>query len=355
MTRRAAIILAGGKAKRFQSQPEIWQDKALAKLFDKPLLVHAVESVRKSVDEVVICVNDEDRRAMYAQILEKYGVSDVKLVIDEKIDDLGGPLVAILTGLKAVTSDYCLTLPGDMPLVQLKVIEHMFHLAKDARVVVPMWPNGRLETLVMALEKSSALEIANTLFLLGRPRSDDLIRGALNVTFVSIVGELSALDPELESFVNINFPQDLDRLQPRRVEGAITQSMHIDKGALPSRDLRLLREASGLCRENKLSDASEIFASCATRLEEEESFFWAALSRENEAKGIRGLAKQQTVSFLREKETARSAKSFLQAAVNYEMEAGVHEECHCIFLAERARSDKLWCNSRAEELKLKKF
>jgi molybdopterin-guanine dinucleotide biosynthesis protein A len=79
MTKRAAIILAGGKGKRFQSQPEIWQDKALAKLFDKPLLVHAVESVRKAVGEIVICVNDEARKAMYAQILEKHGVSDVKL------------------------------------------------------------------------------------------------------------------------------------------------------------------------------------------------------------------------------------------------------------------------------------
>jgi molybdopterin-guanine dinucleotide biosynthesis protein A len=355
MIRRAAIILAGGKGKRFQSQPEIWQDKALAMLFDKPLLVHAVESVRKAVEEIVICVNDEDRRALYAQMLEKHGVSDVKLVIDQKIDSLGGPLVAILTGLKAVTADYCFTLPGDMPLLQLKVIKYMFNLAKHSRVVVPMWPNGRLETLVMALKKTSALEIADTLCLLGRPRSDDLIRGALTVTFASIVGELRALDPELESFVNINFPEDLTLLQPRLVAGEITQNLRLDIGALPDRELCLMRRASGLCRENKLSEASEVFASCASRLEEDQSFFWAALSRENEAKSIRGLAKQQTESFLREKETVRSARLFLKAAVNYDLEAKMHEKCHCVFLAERARSDKVWCNSRADELSFKKF
>jgi molybdopterin-guanine dinucleotide biosynthesis protein A len=324
-------------------------------LFDRPLLVHAVDGVRKAVNEIVICVNDEDRKAKYAQILEKHGVSDAKLVVDEKIDGLGGPLVAILTGLKAVTADYCFTLPGDMPLIQPKVIKHMFQLAKDARVVVPMWPNGRLETLVMALKKPSALEIADTLCLLGRPRSDDLIRGALTVTFVSIVGELHALDPKLESFVNINFPEDLTLLQPRLVAGEITQNLHLDIGTLPDRELCLMRRASGLCRENKLSEASEIFASCATRLEEEQSFFWAALSRENEAKSIRGLAKQQTESFLREKETVRSSRSFLRAAVDYDLEAGMHEKCHCVFLAERARSDRLWCNSRAKELELKKF
>ena len=63
MTRRAAVILAGGKGKRFQSKPEIWQDKALAPLFGKPLLIHAVEKVREVVNEIVVCVNDEERKA----------------------------------------------------------------------------------------------------------------------------------------------------------------------------------------------------------------------------------------------------------------------------------------------------
>ena len=354
MTKKAAIILAGGKGRRFQNQPEIWQDKTLAKLFDKPLLVHAIESVRKSVNEIVICVNDEMRKEMYNQILESYRISDIKLAIDKKCNGLGGPLVAILTGLKVVIGDYCFTLPGDMPLVKPQVIEYMFDLAREARVVVPMWPNGRIETLVMVLEKKSAFEIAETLCLVGRPRSDDLIRGALNVMFVSIVGELTKLDPKLESFVNINFPEDLTRLQPRRVVGEINQNMHLENGSLPFHELHLMKKASGLCGESKLLEASEILASCANRLEELRAFFWAALCRENEAKNIRSLAKQQTTPLDSKRERARSAKSFLKAADNYELEARMHEECRCVFLAERARSDKVWCNSRAEEMKQKR-
>ncbi len=66
MVKRAALILAGGKARRFQTIDENWQDKALAELDGKPLLIHAVENVQGVVDEVAVCVNDEERKAKYA-------------------------------------------------------------------------------------------------------------------------------------------------------------------------------------------------------------------------------------------------------------------------------------------------
>ena len=59
MTKRAALILAGGKARRFQVKGgEKWEDKALATLSGKPLLIHAVENVQGIVDEVSVSVND---------------------------------------------------------------------------------------------------------------------------------------------------------------------------------------------------------------------------------------------------------------------------------------------------------
>ena len=347
MTRRAAIILAGGKGERFQSKPEIWQDKALASLFGKPLLIHAVENVREVVDEIVVCVNDEKRKARYAKILKEHDMANVKLITDEKIDHLGGPLVAIFTGLKSVDADYCLTLPSDMPFVQPKVTGYMFDKAKDSRVVVPMWPNGRLETLIMVLEKASALEIADTLCQLGRPRSDDLIRGALNVVFVAIAGEISAIDPELKSFVNINAREDLVKLQPRRVNGTLTENLHIKRGDLPTSELLRLREASALRKENKLLEAAGVFSSCAVRLEKENSLFWAAVSRENEGKNLLSLSKQQNEPEL----ASEGRRALLKTAVTYGLEAEMHEKCRCVFLADRARSDKSWCESRANESK----
>jgi molybdenum cofactor guanylyltransferase len=352
MTGRAAIILAGGKGERFQSKPEEWQDKALAPLFGKPLLIHAVENIREVVDEIVVCVNDEKRKAQDAKVLKEYGLENVKLVVDEKCYHLGGPLVAIFTGLKSVDADYCITLPGDMPLMQPKVAKYMFDKAKKALVVVPMWPNGRLETLNMVLQKTSALQIAQTLCLLGRPRSDDLIRGALNVFFAATVGEISSFDAELKSFVNINSREDLAKLQPRRVEGTVKENRHIKRGNLPTSELQKIQEAATLCKENKLQVAAMIFSSCASRLEKENSLFWAAVSRENEGKSRLSLSKQQIKPETADEQAVMGKMALLKAAVTFESEAKMHEECCSVFLADRARSDKAWCEARANKLML---
>lgn len=346
MSKRAAIILSGGRAERFQNNQRTWQDKALVELFGKPLLIHAVENVQHVVEETVIVVNDKNRQSRYSEVLAKHGIENVKVRIDEKIDHLGGPIIAILTGLKSVNADYCLTLPSDMPLLKPRVIEYMFNLAQDSRVAVPTWPNGRLETLVMILERTSVLEIADTLCLLRRPRSDDIVRGALNVLFISVIGEIKVLDPELKSFVNINNREDLAKLQPRSVQGSMTENIRLNLGTLPVAELERLKDAATLCDYEKFTQASNIFASSAAKLEMEESFFWAALSRENEGKSLLVWVKQNEAESTADK-VSRGRKALLKAAINYGLEADMHEKNRCLFLAERARSDKSWCESRA--------
>jgi molybdenum cofactor guanylyltransferase len=350
MAERAAIILAGGKARRFQSEQQTWRDKALIELSGKPLLIHAVENVQNLVEEIVISVNEESRKAEYSEVLGKYHKENVRLLIDEKCNQLDGPLVAILTGLKSVKADYCFTLPCDMPLVQPVVIEYMLDAAKGSRVVVPMWPNGRLETLLMALERNSALEVAGTLCDLQLPRSDDIVRGALDVLFVSTVAEIKNLDPGLRSFVNINSREDLFRLRPRHVEGPITENMKLDLGALPTAELRQLRAASVLAKTGDFSEASRIFASCARKLETEKLFFWTAISREYECKTLLRGAKQQMTTEQEEGQIPRARKALLKAAGNYGFEAEMYRTKGYVFLAERAESDKIWCESLASDL-----
>jgi hypothetical protein len=256
--------------------------------------------------------------------------------------------VGILTGLTATKADYCFTLPSDMPLLQPKVIDHMFNLAKNTRVVVPMWPNGRLETLTMVLKKPEVLEIAKTLCMLGRPRSDDIIRGALNVLLISTVGAIRAFDPELKSFININSQADLTRLQPRQAQGPVAESLRLKLGDLPMLELRCLQTAAALFNEGEFLEASEAFSSCATRLEED-SCFWAAISRENEGKSLLSLSKQQSKSEIAAEQAVRGKEALLKAASTYGCEAEIYDYARGVFLAERARSNKEWCEALAND------
>ncbi len=344
MAKRAAIILAGGKAQRFQTNQEIWQDKALVKLDCKPLLIHVVENVKQVVDEVVIVVNEEYRKLQYEDVLSSHNINNVKIIIDVKIHQLSGPIIAILTGLKYTNADYCLTIPADMPLLCSKVAEYMFNEIKDSNIVVPMWPNGRLETLIMVLKRTSTLPITNVITQLGRTRPDDITRGALRTLFVSPLGQIKSLDPELKSFVNINFPQDLTNLQPRPTPGPVIEDLRLNLGNLTSEQLELLLEAA-LKADIDFSDSTKLFSDCAAILENEGLDFWAALSREFEAKTLLNLTKGNRTP----ESTEKVRDAFLKASLNYALEAETYEQKSCFFLAERAETDKLWCESRQRE------
>ena len=350
MTKRAAIILAGGKAKRFQTTQDKWQDKALAELNGKPLIVHAITNVQDIVDEIIVVVNEnESRISQYGNVLEKYHVRKARIVTDIKIKNLSGPLIAILTGLKYANADYCITIPCDVPFLSRKVAEYFFKEINGSFVAVPMWPNGRLETLLMVLERNSTLEIVNALCQLGRPRPDDIIRGSLKTLFISPLGESKVLDPELRSFVNINLKEDLSRLQPRQGQGSATGNLRLNLGSLAVEETRRLAAASSKRDSSNFLEASRIFSDCAVRFEKENSVFWAAISREYEAKSLLSLfdkcSKNELIKEIKD--------ALLKAAQNYLLEAKIYDENRCYLLSERAKADKSWCETQIESLAIK--
>src|SRR5665648_128327 len=218
MNSRAAMVLAGGSAKRFQAQHQVWQDKALAELEGKPLIVHAIQNLKNIVDEVVVCVNSEERKAQYSQVMVKYGVDDIKFVVDEKSSPISGPSLAIMSGLQAVSAMFCLTVPCDMPFLKQKVADYMFQVAEGFDVAVPMWPDGALTTLLMILGRNNSTEITQTLCALKKPRADSIPRAASKLLLISPLKEIKKLDPELKSFININSKEDLAKLQSRPIE-----------------------------------------------------------------------------------------------------------------------------------------
>ncbi|MGA2386340.1 MAG: molybdenum cofactor guanylyltransferase [Candidatus Bathyarchaeia archaeon] len=346
MAKRAALILAGGKARRFQVKGGKWEDKALATLAGKPLLVHAVENVQGVVDKVAVSVSDEERGARYAEILKTHGLKVAQIVLDEKTE-ISGPTVAIMSGLKRVQADYCLTLPCDMPFLQPEVADYLFRQAQGFDVAVPMWPNGRLETLLNVIERQNGLEITETLCKLKRPRSDDIQRGAGKILLASTVGEIKALDPELESFVNINSKEDLKQPRTRLGHGPVQENLQLNLGSFSTSGLNLLRGGAGMVQEGKLAEAQSVFSSCTRNFEAKESFFWAGVSGENQGEALLKLSEQQHGQQEAVELDFEGKDAFLRAANNYRVEAEWLEENRCRLLAERAFSDKAWCESWA--------
>lgn len=347
MVKRAALILAGGRARRFQSIDKVWQDKALVELAGKPLLVHAIENVQGIVDEVVVCVNDLQRKEKYAQIIKNQAITSVKIVVDEQISGISGPNVAIISGLKAVQADYCLTVPCDMPFLKPAVAGYLFEEVTGFDVAVPMWPDGRLETLLMVLERRSSMEIADALCKLKRPRSDDIPRGASELLLVSPVNHIKTLDPNFKSFVNINSREDLLTLKTRRSHGSIKENIKLNPGAPSISDLRLLSKAATMLEKEKFIEAQNTFSTCTGNFESSNAFFWAAVSAENQGEALLKLSKQQAEAQKKIEPDFEGKEAFLKAIDNYRLEAEMYEGHRCRLLADRAWADKAWCESWA--------
>jgi hypothetical protein len=210
-----------------------------------------------------------------------------------------------------------------------------------------MWPNGRLETLMMVLEHGTALEITETLCMLKRPRSDDIPRGASKILLVSPVNHIKTLDPEHRSFININSKEDLNRLQTRRSHGPVKENVKLNLGVLSISDLRLLREGAKMFYEGKVLDAKKIFAFCASNFDICNSFFWGALAKENLGEALLTLSHKQSDSKSASVLDFQSKEAYVKAANNFRLEAEFFEKNLCLLLAERALVDKAWCESLA--------
>ena len=349
MTKRAALILAGGKARRFQTKDKDWEDKALAEISGKPLLIHAMENARQVVDEVVVCVDTNERRDRYAKVIEKYAFANAQIVVDEQIWPVNGPNLAILSGLNAVQADYCLTLPCDMPFLEPPVADYLFEKAAGFDVSIPMWPNGRLETLLMVLQRQNTSEVVKTLCQLTRPRSDDITRGSSKILLASPVNHIKTLDPELKSFININTKNDLGEPQTRPTRGKIRDNLKLCLGKQTTSKLQLLRQGARMlekAEKDSFLEAMKTFELCTQSFGAAHFFFWTAVSAEKQGEAmlenlLKGGNPESAINEVKD--------AFLRAADNFLLEAHFFEINGCPWLAQRAFADKVWCDSRAME------
>ena len=113
-----AVILAGGKSKRFG------KDKNHIKLGDKTLLEHVLSKITDKFEKILI---------VSSQNLEKKDMKNIT-VIPDCFDDLG-PLAGVLSSMKWVKENqkkykWVATFPSDTPFFEASIIEEYKKRAK---------------------------------------------------------------------------------------------------------------------------------------------------------------------------------------------------------------------------------
>lgn len=111
-----AVILAGGKGRRLEGQ-----DKGLVIYKDKALIQHVIERIQSQVS--TIAINANRNQETYAG----YGYA----IISDEMSDFQGPLAGFASAMKAVTTDYIITLPCDGPTLPLDLVSRMLATLND--------------------------------------------------------------------------------------------------------------------------------------------------------------------------------------------------------------------------------
>jgi molybdenum cofactor guanylyltransferase len=196
---KSIIILCGGRGRR------MGQDKGLIIFQDKPLLHYILDTVKNVVEEIIIVLRDEYQLMEYKKILKDFDFNSKNFSLCTDLIKDQGPLMGIYTGLKQVHSNRALVVPCDSPYITPKYVENIFNIADEVDAIVPQWSDGRIEPLHSIYKKEVDRKIKT--FLDDGKRDVRSILEVIRVKYVPV----EQLDNSKQSFMNLNYPDDLDK------------------------------------------------------------------------------------------------------------------------------------------------
>jgi molybdopterin-guanine dinucleotide biosynthesis protein A len=193
---RSALILAGGKGKRFG-----YKEKALIEIEGTPVISRIINTLEPLVDETIISLRNRHQYNLLARL-----TGELPVTFDEY--EGVGPLAGMLAGLKAASYEYIFVTACDMPFPDPKIVELLFSKAKGHNCALIKRKNGSYEPLcavyrtcllIPLIEKS----IRDNRYFILSPVFE------MNDMVEVDIAEIEKMDPFLACLQNINTLDDL--------------------------------------------------------------------------------------------------------------------------------------------------
>ncbi len=195
------IVLCGGQSTR------MGRDKASLQFGHETLLARAIRIVGDVADDVIVVTRPDSSIAVPLK-----GIG----LVHDAVADLG-PLAGIVAGLSASTTDLNIVIACDMPLIRAAVLQRLLDLRGHADICLAVI-DGRASPLC-AVYRAGVAGDAQQLLTSGERRVMALLdRVQTNRVDAAVFRDL---DPDLESFLSCNTPEDLrtaEQLLARRAE-----------------------------------------------------------------------------------------------------------------------------------------
>ncbi|CDG65025.1 MAG: molybdenum cofactor guanylyltransferase [Methanobacterium sp.] len=202
---KSCIILCGGQSRR------MGQDKGLMTLNKDPMIIQTMKIVERIVDEIILVLRDEKQLEAYQQYIEDFKIqrqkNNTEIIMVTDVEKDQGPLLGLCTGLTYIKSEGALTLPCDSPFISSSFVNKMFEMVNGVEVqaIVPVWPNGSTEPLHAYYSRECIPLIKDRV-----KNGFRNVKSLLDIVNVAYI-EVSSLDPDKKSFINLNRPEDVSQ------------------------------------------------------------------------------------------------------------------------------------------------
>ncbi|MBF0317486.1 MAG: molybdenum cofactor guanylyltransferase [Nitrospirae bacterium] len=185
-----AVVLAGGQNTRFPTL------KGFIRVGDEAILDRNLSILSGCFGECFISTNSP----------EVYFSRRTRLIGD--VIDTRGPATGIMSSLLATGAEDVFVVACDMPLVKKELVEFIARSQSGYDAVVAVY-GGMMQPL-LGIYNRRAIPVIEGAIAVGRKRLRDVL-GMLNVRYLA-QEDFSAIDSEGESFININTPLDLKKI-----------------------------------------------------------------------------------------------------------------------------------------------
>ncbi|WP_048058107.1 molybdenum cofactor guanylyltransferase [Methanothermococcus okinawensis] len=213
----SAIILSGGNARRMGGE------KPFRKL-NNNYLIENVANVLIEMNIPFTIVFKHLNNLYYEDIkkqhymFKKYHQTITWDIINDK-----GPIVGILSGMRILDTEWIITLPCDMPLINKSSINNLLNYIPIADsekydCIIPKHKNGYIEPL-FSIYKKSSIKILTELvkkIIIEENKSLPIRRfiDELNPLYIPV----DEIDPTKKTFVNVNTQDDLKTIKYKNKE-----------------------------------------------------------------------------------------------------------------------------------------
>jgi molybdopterin-guanine dinucleotide biosynthesis protein A len=192
----SAIILAGGRSSR------MGQPKAAMTLDGMTVLGRIVGELRPYFSSIILVTAPAGQESL--PLADLTG-DNVRVFHDEA--PFAGPVAVLAAALHQCPTEHAFVGACDLPLIKAPVVLHLFAMLAGHDAVIPV-VNGRWQMLHAVYHRRCAEKLSEM-----QERDERKLARLADLIDVRAVeeSELQAVDPQLESFFNLNTVADYER------------------------------------------------------------------------------------------------------------------------------------------------